>query len=33
MAFCSVTAENSPGAQKTISKDAVKSVSNQDYFL
>ena len=30
MAFCSVTAENSPGVQrKTVLKDAVKFVSNQ----
>ena len=33
MAFCSVTAENSPGVQKTILKDAVKFVSNQEYCI
>ena len=28
----SVTAENSPGVQKTILKDTVKFVSNQDFL-
>ena len=32
MAFCSVTAENSPVVQKTILKDALKFVSNQKHF-
>ena len=33
MAFRSVTAENIAGEQKTVLKDAVKFVSNQEYFL